>query len=131
MVVEQLTWQQFDEAVDRVANAITGKVQGVFGVSRGGLPMAVALSHRLKVPLVKRAGADVLWVDDIVDSGYTLENAKKLFGYYACWITRAPIDELIHADIITNAWVIFPWEDANSALQDYDDYMEKMRNVKN
>ena len=46
-----LTWQEFDLAVDAIAQHFKyKKIKSVFGEPRGGLPLAVALSHILKVP---------------------------------------------------------------------------------
>ena len=45
---------------------------------QGGLIPAVMLSHRLKIPLVKGdIGPDTLIVDDICDSGETLDKFVK------------------------------------------------------
>jgi hypoxanthine phosphoribosyltransferase len=46
----QYTWEQFDADVEKIARAVEAsgkKFRYVFGLSRGGLTLAVCLSHRL------------------------------------------------------------------------------------
>lgn len=115
------TWQQFDEAVDAIAKEYRlyreGTAIGVYGVPRGGLCLAVALSHRLHLPLLMVPNERMLWVDDIVDSGATLLLARKLYGEFpACaWFYRrtALFNVEAAARCITDAedyWIVFPWE---------------------
>ncbi len=50
----EYTWEQFDSDVERIARAVEGsgrKFKQIFGLSRGGLTLAVCLSHRLKLEL--------------------------------------------------------------------------------
>ena len=47
------TWQEFDKSVEYIANQCEClKLSGIYGVPRGGLCLAVALSHRLNVQLI-------------------------------------------------------------------------------
>ena len=76
-----LSWSDFDNCIEQITNNYkTKNISAVYGEPRGGLPMAVALSHRLKVPLVheldfavqlKKNNSTVLWVDDIIDTEKT------------------------------------------------------------
>ena len=48
----KITWEDFNYAVRKLAREYKGKgITEVVGISRGGLPLAVALSHELGVPL--------------------------------------------------------------------------------
>ena len=48
------SWSEFDESVDYIANQCKKcKFSGIYGVPRGGLCLAVALSHKLNVQLVE------------------------------------------------------------------------------
>ena len=68
-----LTWEEFDHAILKIADYYSGvELNGVYGVYRGGLPLAVALSHKLKIPMLKEPQANALWVDEIVETGKTL-----------------------------------------------------------
>jgi hypothetical protein len=48
-----LTWHDFDRAVASIAERLHGRrFRGVHGLPRGGLVLAVSLSHRLELPLL-------------------------------------------------------------------------------
>lgn len=94
---------------------------GVYGPPRGGLIPAVYLSHQLGLPLLTTPQQDMLWVDDIVDSGDTLENTSKgaiaclsilgrlgvvhTSGYFA-YVAEAP-----------NGWTVFPYEKTDAPTE--------------
>lgn len=117
----RLTWADFDRAADLIAAEFAGAVGAVYGAPRGGLPLAVALSHRLGVPLAgSLAAPEVLWVDDIVDTGQTLAVAKAAHPRLRCaaWVRRG--DHAVFAPITlqTERWVLFPWELESAATKD-------------
>ena len=112
------SWKEFDRAMDQIAWQLTAgdlldKFGFIYGIPRGGLVIAVSLSHRLNKPLVTelRTLSNVLVVDDISDTGNTLHhlapilsatihyNPKALFRPTAWVLTKEP-DE----------WIIYPWE---------------------
>lgn len=127
-----LSWDDFERAVERLAHLIRreGPLEEavIYGQPRGGLPLAVALSHRLQVPLIT-ALAPVccrrfIWVDDIVDSGETYAAARKQLENFGIvnvtpfvWIIKTKyaeqsvVGEVCAADVVVRAhWVVFPWE---------------------
>ena len=57
----------------------SGKIRSVAGVPRGGLILAVLLSHQLGIPLVyvEEATPSTLLVDDLADTGETLLEYRK------------------------------------------------------
>lgn len=127
-----LTWLNFDAAVTKLAAAlwphvIRGEVKSVYGEPRGGLPLAVALSHRLRVPLANDLveGDGVVWVDDIVDSGAAMAAARKRRPGVLCvaWVTRQKRRSLIAANCLPNVgWIVFPWEVPAHAVDELTDY---------
>ena len=47
------TWNEFDKSVEQIANKCSFKeFSGIYGVPRGGLCLAVALSHKLKIEVL-------------------------------------------------------------------------------
>ena len=49
--MHMLTWHDFDRAVASIAERLHGRCfRGVHGLPRGGLVLAVSLSHRLELP---------------------------------------------------------------------------------
>ena len=73
------TWGEFDKSVDYIANQCKKlKLSGIYGVPRGGLCLAVALSHKLNVQLIEKPLKSSLIVDDVYETGMTLSNFKNI-----------------------------------------------------
>ena len=52
-MINYFTWREFDKSVEQIANKCRFKeVSGIYGVPRGGLCLAVALSHKLKINMI-------------------------------------------------------------------------------
>jgi hypoxanthine phosphoribosyltransferase len=134
---QYITWEKFDDQVNKLASKIKN-VDYVVGVPRGGLILAVIMSHRLGIKhmtidhLEKLEefnlnidNKSILIVDDISDSGQTLKHYKKQ-GY-----TTATIDvrntTITKPDYYCNwldtpDWIVYPWEEKDSkTIQDYLD----------
>lgn len=127
-LLKHLTWEEFDFAVETIASQCPS-VNGVYGMPRGGLVLAVALSHRLLVPLLLEPRIGALWVDDIVDTGLTIRNALKGMTY-AAWINKSSDYDVISAQTCGDEWVIFPWEKSSNASKDKELY-DLSRRTKN
>ena len=113
-----LTWTDFEKVIVFLEKSFKNDaIIGIYGEPRGGLPLSVALSHRLKKPLVNHSGQDILWIDDIIDSGKTFFERKNNFGYHACWITREN-DASYKYYKKDSRWVVFPWEVVEQAEED-------------
>ena len=120
------TWREFDEDVEKIAIwARDKKFQGVYGIPRNGLVLAVALSHRLELPVVL-SPEDImrrtLVVDDISDTGKTLLALERRLGFKP---TVAAI--FCHSDTLwkpdfslreKKCWIVFPWETEVSSKYD-------------
>jgi hypoxanthine phosphoribosyltransferase len=70
-------WDEIEALVFRLSHKILTndlKFKNIYGLQRGGLIPAVMLSHQLGIPMAKGdIGPDTLIVDDICDSGETLD----------------------------------------------------------
>lgn len=123
-----LTWTQFDAAVlylAREMSKVPGPISGVYGPPRGGLPLAVALSHALEQPLLMEPAAGMIWVDDIVDSGKTLQLALNAAACCA-WFSRRPRYDVTMAALCKgDEWLVFPWEVDAAAAADQADYQRR------
>lgn len=116
MKTEILSWKIFNDTVDGLAAQI--KVSGralnsIYGIPRGGLVLAVMLSHRLRLPLVTSL-ADIgnltLIVDDISDTGKQL---TPFTGHVTATIHITTYTKYIpHFYALTRKadWVRYPWE---------------------
>ena len=126
--MRSLSWQEFDRAVERLAahaRQLSG-LCGIHGVPRGGMVLAVALSHRLELPLLEQPCAGCLVVDDVYETGQTLAPYRQLEGCHVLvWISKAePL--WWHAAEVTSAqeWLLFPWESAAAAAADEQRYRQ-------
>jgi len=108
------TWQEFDVAVKELANKLPKDFHRILGIPRGGLTIAVALSHITKKPLTyKLEDPELLVVDDISDSGRTLNQYGPFAKYTA---TIHMVRDTIYVPTVyvhekpKDAWIVYPWE---------------------
>jgi len=123
--MRHLTWDEFDQAVYQLASLFKDRVlTGVYGFPRGGLCLAVALSHRLQLPLLHEIEPDCLMVDDIYETGRTLAPASQYEGVEcAVWISKVKPTWFRAVEVIDSPhWIIFPWEDPRAAITDEEVY---------
>ena len=125
---EFISWNLIDEAVTDIAFNIknTNKdFKGVYGIPRGGLILAVMLSHKLDIPLimsVDELDENSIIIDDIADTGKTLLD----FVEYESYVVTIHEHEqsLIKPDYSVidkgDKWIVYPWETEDSEeIQDY------------
>mgnify|MGYP003641762393 FL=1 len=120
-----LSWDDVNDAVDDLCNKIRHdqpNLDSVHGIARGGLIPAVLISHKLGLPYTDVILPNTLVVDDICDSGVTLEKAP---GVWTAVLHYKPhtscFQPSIWADIHEgDEWLIYPWETKDSKpIQDY------------
>ena len=88
--MNKLDWIEFDELIYSIYTKCKNKkFEGIYGFPRGGLCIAVALSHSLGLPLLDEPKNNSLIVDDIYDTGLTLEKIKHLKGSEThVWVSK-------------------------------------------
>ena len=122
-----LNWIEFDDCVLSISKLCKDKCfEGVYGFPRGGLCLAVALSHSLAIPLLQEPKNNSLIVDDIYDTGKTLEKIRHLKGSEThVWISKIkPSWWNAYKYINGKEWIIFPWENINNAINDRNLYKD-------
>ena len=108
----------------------------VVGIYRGGLPMAVHISNVFKVPMsivgfqtrdgedeepymikADEAPTQILVVDDIYDSGYTMKKVIEFLSHYTgygiqgfCLFGKDNDLNVSCDNIHDGSWIVFPWE---------------------
>jgi len=124
-----LGWHDVDSMVELLAEAVTDHFEGInyiHGVQRGGMIPGVMLSHILNIPYTSHPELlnprEVLIVDDICDSGKTLQRYEK---YPTAVLHHKPQTASYTPDIYavlhnSDAWIMYPWElEDSKTIQDY------------
>tara|TARA_Y100000401_G_scaffold114647_1_gene117009 strand:- start:394 stop:792 length:399 start_codon:yes stop_codon:yes gene_type:complete len=124
-------WEDIEGRVNDLCQRLKHEsFEAVYGVPRGGLIIAVLVSHNLGIPLITSLrdmyGKKFLVVDDIADTGRTLEKLKKL---EVCdKATFATLDYHKQSSVVPDCWIsekgdrwiVYPWEREDSKeVQDY------------
>ena len=122
------TWSEFDKSVDYIANQCKKmKLTGIYGVPRGGLCLAVALSHKLNIQLIEKPLKDSLIVDDVYETGITLSNFKNIEGvnFFVLVSKKKPIWWNSVDLSFKEEWIVFPWENIKNKLNEEKEYKNK------
>ena len=122
------TWTEFDKSVDHIADECEYlNLSGIYGVPRGGLCLAVALSHKLDIQLIDKPSKNSLIVDDIFETGFTLSNFKHIEGvnFFVLVSKKKPIWWNTVNLSYKKEWVVFPWENKNKELKEEKEYNKK------
>tara|TARA_B100000287_G_scaffold354653_1_gene344950 strand:+ start:611 stop:1051 length:441 start_codon:yes stop_codon:yes gene_type:complete len=139
----QYTWTDYEKDMKSIDWL---KFDHVVGIYRGSLPMAVHISNIRNVPMSivgfqTRDGKDknpywihnattktfdevqkILVVDDIYDTGYTMNNVidfvkknrtrpsamPEVYGY--CLFGKENAKEIVYSNPLNGHWIVFPWE---------------------
>ena len=127
-MTKYFTWNEFDKSVDYIANKFNfRKLSGVYGIPRGGLCLAVALSHKLDIQLIEKPSKNSLIVDDVYETGLTLRKFKHIEGAYFFVLVSKKNPIWWNAVNLSNnnEWIVFPWENKNNELQEVKEYNKK------
>lgn len=113
-------------------------IRGIYGEPRGGLIPATIMSHMTGIPLVTNlwdAGGnmpamlnEVLWVDDIIDSGLAATNFLNNHSDIKKQVALFGREDSENCGLLTalnvppNYWLVFPWESQENARKDLEAY---------
>ena len=127
-MVNYFTWSEFDNSVEFIANKCNLlEFSGIYGVPRGGLCLAVALSHKLKINLISEPIKNSLIVDDIYETGITLNSFKNIEGatFFVLFSKIRPTWWNTVNISKEKEWIVFPWENIKTFHSDRDEYIKK------
>ena len=123
-----LSWNDVNALVEKVVDELAGNIQFkyIYGIPRGGLVLAVMLSHRLNLEFIQKLPTnypeelfdEILVVDDIIDKGETAkEYMEKGVKNFVCLHYKASsnIPIVFCPQIKTDdEWILYPWESIES-----------------
>ena len=127
-MINYFTWREFDKSVEHIAKQCKKlEFSGIYGVPRGGLCVAVALSHKLKTNLIYEPIKNSLIVDDIYETGITLNTFKDIEGamFYVLFSKIKPTWWNTVNISTKKEWIVFPWENAPDFETDRKEYFQK------
>lgn len=113
-----VTWEEFDGLCTDLSNQILGSelfkdMKNIYAIPRGGLIIAVRLSHLLDLPLCftyhEWKKTETLVVDDVSDTGEALSRFKdfKIATLHRKDGTKTEPDFCVKT---INQWIVYPWE---------------------
>ena len=127
-MISYFTWSEFDKSVAEIADKCSFKeFSGIYGVPRGGLCLAVALSHKLKIKLISEPIKHSLIVDDVYETGITLNTFRDVEGamFFVLFSKIKPTWwNSVHISK-KREWIVFPWENNLNLQSDRKDYIKK------
>ena len=127
-MINYFTWSEFDKSVEQIAKRCRfNDFSGVYGVPRGGLCLAVALSHKLKIELISEPIKNSLIVDDVYETGITLTSFKDIEGatFFVLFSKIKPSWWNTVFISKKNQWIVFPWENTLNSKSDRKEYIKK------
>lgn len=80
----------------------------IYAIPRGGVPIGILLSDELDLPLVEKPTDKSLIVDDLVDSGRTLEQYKDYDTAVLYIKPHSP--KPVYFQEVLDGWIEFPYE---------------------
>lgn len=121
---EVITYERYSNLIYQLFHKIKTSpymkdLKFIYTFMRGGLPIAVHLSHFLDLPMYTDEKQidfstvpykTVLVVDDIADTGKTLKNFNVLFPTATLFYKpKSTVKPTFYIEETTN-WIVFPWE---------------------
>ena len=127
-MINNFSWEEFDKSVEHIANKCKLlEFSGIYGVPRGGLCLAVALSHKLKINLISEPIKNSLIVDDVYETGITLNTLKDVEGAMY-FVLFSKIEPSWWNSVFVSSkseWIVFPWENTFNSKNDRNEYIIK------
>jgi len=127
-MIRYFTWDEFDKSVEQIANRCKFlEFSGIYGIPRGGLCLAVALSHKLKIKLISEPIKNSLIVDDVYETGLTLTTFKEIEGamFFVLFSKIKPTWWNTVFISKKSQWIVFPWENTLNSKSDRKDFNKK------
>lgn len=117
-----VAWNEVGQFIHAVGdNCDVTNLDGVYALPRGGLVLAVMISHRYNIPLLLAPTTNSLIIDDICDSGESLlhyfknSSSEDQTARPVIMTMFAKKNNLVTPDYYLFEkeydWIVFPWEE--------------------
>ena len=115
-------WADFNNCVDDIFRQVKPflyVIDNIYSLSKGGLVFGVALSNKLKIPLllekdIKSFGKKTLVVDDLVDDGNVLRDFISTHHIFKTaslvWTGKGTSPDFYSLKVVSGNKILFPWE---------------------
>lgn len=113
-----ISWKDIHLMVELLYKTIPKTYNSIYGIPRGGLILAVILSHLSSKPITFVPRKDTLIIDDICDKGITLSK----FNNYVTATLHYKSNQIMKPTYFieeTKDWIVYPWETDESSKMDY------------
>ena len=124
--MRMLDWDEFNSCIKRITHACkANQFSGVYGFPRGGLCLAVAMSHSLKIPFLEELRAGCLVVDDVYETGKTLNQILEVPDITTfVWHSKVTPQWWNAVEVSDrDEWLVFPWERRDRSEEDMKAYL--------
>ena len=118
-----IEWSEVHELVNILCERIpidAPLADSIHGLPRGGLIPAVIISHQLDMPYIDTINKNTLVIDDICDTGKTLNESPGWMHAVLHYKPTANFTPICWGKEIGKEWIVYPWEREDSeTIQDY------------
>ena len=118
------SWNDYKKDVKQIVKLKFPKTKIIYGIPKGGLPLAVTLSNILSIPLaltyeeaIEKVNGDMsklLICDDVSDSGNTLLKLKDANKAITITLFKKDntkfVPDIFLRTCKQSCWILFPWE---------------------
>ena len=112
------TLEEFDHDMKKLSGMVRASdawrhIQNLYGVPRGGLAIALWMSHLLDKPIIinrNQIGPLPLVVDDISDKGFTLSEIRPHMSLTIFYNPESSFEPMFWLHEKKDEWIQFPWE---------------------
>jgi hypoxanthine phosphoribosyltransferase len=123
-IIKKVKWEEITSALRTIIDTqrLTTKkckYKVIYGIPRGGMVVAVALSYMLNIPVIEKfepkIAKEILVTDDIVDSGATLKAMKTMYpntDFLSIYVKEKAKKrpDYYYLTIQEKYWLKFPYE---------------------
>jgi hypoxanthine phosphoribosyltransferase len=126
MTKKYYSWEEIEACIEGLSLDIMKSginFNKIYGIKRGGLIPAVMLSHILNTPISDIIDSYTLVIDDICDTGETLNFYSELKCPIATihYKRSAIVEPTFWRELVDDeTWIVYPWERSDSkTIADY------------